>query len=225
MKFFMISVGLFVLVSVSTACSVPMCESLVEHPELADKVDLTDEQRAEMEGLFVETEQRIISSEAEIKAKQLEIDRLIRSDNPDMRRIRKLVNESGDARSAVRLARIERDVRTRQVLKPEQALKARKAMRAGVREMRARRRTAGRPEAHMRHRDESGPRMRNPGRADPHMRHGMGKHEARLGRGSCGEGRDRNLRRPDGGAKNCDRGAHKGKHDMPGCPRQIRQSF
>jgi Spy/CpxP family protein refolding chaperone len=245
MKYFMISVALFVLVSVSTVSSGPMCGVLVKHPELADRVGLTEEQRAELEELFVETEQRIISSEAEIKLKQLEIDRHIGSDKPDMRQIRKLVNEAGDARSSVRLAHIERDVRARQVLRPEQAEKASKAMMVRMRESRAERGHAGGPGVHMRHHDRFGPHMRRHGRSGAQMRHhdrsgprmrrhdrpgahmqrGADKHDAHMGEGSCGEGMGRQLRRHNPGMEKDDCTGSDGKHDGPRRPHPTKQSL
>lgn len=220
MKFFMISVGLFVLASASTVSSGPMCGSLVKHPEIADNVGLTEEQRAELEDLFVETEQRIISSEAEVKAKQLEIDRLIESDKPDMRQIRKLVNEAGDARSSVRLAHIEREVRTRRVLKPGQAEKARKAVVVRMREARAQRRHAGGPDAHLRHYDKPGSRMRRHDRSGPHMGRGADKHEDHMGGGM-----GRQLRRHNTGVEKGDCREGNRKHDMRGCRHRVRQSL
>jgi Spy/CpxP family protein refolding chaperone len=130
MRLSMISIIVFLLVSASAAYPGPMCRGLIRHPELADQVGLTEEQRAELEDLFVATEKQIISSEAEMKTKQLEIEKLIRSEQPDMRQIRKLVRGTEDARSSARLARIERNLRMRQILRPEQIERSRKAIRS-----------------------------------------------------------------------------------------------
>ncbi len=130
MRLSVITVTVFLLVSARAACPGPMFRGMLNHPEFAGKAGLTEEQRAELEDLFVATEKQIISSEAEMKTKQLEIEKLIRSEQPDMRKIRRLVRESEDARSSVRLARIERNVRMRQILRPEQLERSREAVRA-----------------------------------------------------------------------------------------------
>jgi Spy/CpxP family protein refolding chaperone len=130
MRLSVISVIVFLLVSASAACPGPMFGGLLRHPGFAGEAGLTEEQRAELEDLFVATEKQIISSEAEMKTKQLEIEKLIRSEQPDMRKIRRLVRETEDARSSARLARIERNVRMRQILRPGQLERSREAVRA-----------------------------------------------------------------------------------------------
>jgi Spy/CpxP family protein refolding chaperone len=80
---------------------------------------LTAEQRQKMDDIYESTQKEIIEAQGKMRVKQLEMDMVMKSDNPDMRKIRKLVNEIGDARSASVLARIERQVKMREILGPK----------------------------------------------------------------------------------------------------------
>jgi Spy/CpxP family protein refolding chaperone len=96
----------------------------VRHPELDGDLEITSAQREDLEALFENTEKEIIESTGRMRIKYLEMERLMRSDDPDMREIRKLVNEIGDARSASMLAGIERNLKMREILGLEQMRKA-----------------------------------------------------------------------------------------------------
>ena len=128
-----ITVFLLVMVvaAVGVSLGAPVCRTLVRHAELGDEVGITPDQREDLEALYADTEEQIIESRAKMKIKRLEMERLMRSDDPDMREIRELVNEIGDARSSEMLARIERDVRTKRILGPDQMKRARKTMMRG----------------------------------------------------------------------------------------------
>ncbi len=139
MRYVVVATALILLVSVGAAFSQPLCGALLKHRGLADEIGITDEQREELEGLFEVTERQMIGSHAEMKIRHLELERLMRSDRPDMRQIRKLVNEVSDARTSAMLARIERGVRTREILTREQLKKAQGAMKDRMRAMRAHR--------------------------------------------------------------------------------------
>lgn len=209
MRFHMVSIIVFLVVSASAAWSGPMCDALLKHPGIADEVGLTDEQRVQLDDLVTATEKQIIDSEADIRIKQVEIDRLVRSDQPDMRQIRKLVNEAGDARSSLRLARIERDVKMRQLLTPDQALRARKAMTARMREWKGHRRPTG----------TGGPHMGREGFGGGHMRGGRGGPQMR--KEACGGRPHGDSRGHRTGERDCREGMrhsemHQGRH--PGKP-------
>jgi len=106
----------------------PLCGTLVKHPELDGKLEISADQREQLEKLYEDTEKEIIEAGAELEIKRLEMERLMRSDDPDMREVRKLVGEMGDARSAMMLAGIEREIRTKRILGREQIKRARHAM-------------------------------------------------------------------------------------------------
>ena len=132
MKAILIGMVMVLLVFVGVGFGDPMCGAIVKHPEYDGDLGITSEQRQDLENLFEKTEKEIIESTGTIRVKQLEMDRLMRSDAPDIRDVRKLVNEIGDARSAVVLAGIERDIKMREILGPERMRAARKmVMRMG----------------------------------------------------------------------------------------------
>jgi Spy/CpxP family protein refolding chaperone len=153
----------------------PMCRALLRHGELAEDAGITDEQRVELEDLLGATEKRVIEGEARMRVKRLELQRLLRAEQPDMRAVRKLVDEAADARSSVMLARIERNVKMREILGSEQTERARKAMMMRAREGRSRDRGHACREGHrmkhegMRERGMKRQGMRQPGRR-PHGR-------------------------------------------------------
>ena len=113
---------------VSAGLAGPLCEALVRHPGLAEELEVTDGQIQRLEELFESTEREIIEAEARIRSTRLGVEREVRSESPDMRRIRKLVNEAQQARSEVELARIQRDVTMREILTGEQLEQARSRM-------------------------------------------------------------------------------------------------
>ena len=136
----------------------PLCGKLVKHPELDGELEISADQREQLEKLYEDTEKEMIEARAELEIKHLEMERLMRSQEPDMREIRKLVGEMGDARSALMLAGIEREVRTKRILGREQMKRARNAM---MRMGRGRRVSVGRGEPGL-HRP--GMRFGRPGR-------------------------------------------------------------
>jgi Spy/CpxP family protein refolding chaperone len=131
-KAILIGAALVLLVSVGAGFGDPLCGAIVKHPEWDGDLGITSGQRQDLENVFEKTEKEIIESTGTMRVKQLEMDRLMRSDSPDMREMRKLVNEIGDARSAIVLAGIERDLRTREILGPDRMREAgRMVMRMG----------------------------------------------------------------------------------------------
>jgi Spy/CpxP family protein refolding chaperone len=128
MKTIAVSLILILTAMVSVGVGEPVCKALVRHPELDGELDITAEQREALEDLYQTTEKDIIESTGKMRVKRLEMDRLMRSPDPDIREVRKLVNEIGDARSAAVLAGIERNLKMRKILTPEQMQEARRAM-------------------------------------------------------------------------------------------------
>jgi Spy/CpxP family protein refolding chaperone len=106
----------------------PLCRMVVSHPELDGDLGITVEQREQLEDLYENTEKEIIEARSKLDIKHLEMERVMRSAEPDMREIRKLVTDIGDARSTSMLARIERDLKVKQILTPDQVEKAGKLM-------------------------------------------------------------------------------------------------
>lgn len=129
--------GLLVIMAVGVCQADPVFRVLLERPGVAAEVGITDDQRGDLADLFEATEKDIITSEAEIKIKRIEIERLARSDRPDMRQIRKLVSESEGARTSAILARIERRIKMKEILTVGQMEKVRTAIRARAREIRS----------------------------------------------------------------------------------------
>ena len=114
-------------VSVGQCLCGPLGGCVLRDPEIADRVGLTEEQRQELEDVYEATEKEMIKAHADLRIKRLEIDRLVRSERPDMREIRKLVSEAEKARSSAMLARLERRVKVSQMLSSEQMRKVRRA--------------------------------------------------------------------------------------------------
>jgi Spy/CpxP family protein refolding chaperone len=124
MKAIWITVVLILTVLAGIGVGDPLCGALVRHPELDGDLEITSAQREDLEALYENTEKEIIESTGRMRIKYLEMERLMRSDDPDMREIRKLVNEIGDARSASMLAGIERNLKMKEILGLEQMRKA-----------------------------------------------------------------------------------------------------
>ena len=132
MRAITISILLVLVAAVGVSLGGPLCKTLVKHVELDDELGITCDQREQLEDLYENTEKEIIEARGKMRIKRLEMERLMRSDDPDMREIRKLVNEIGDARNSSMLAGIERNVRMKRILGPEQMKRAgRVTMRRG----------------------------------------------------------------------------------------------
>jgi Spy/CpxP family protein refolding chaperone len=116
-------------VTVGTCLANPILRAIHRDPEMAEASGITKDQIKEVGDLFESTERAIIESRAKLQIKRLELGRLERSDQPDMRQIRKLLDEMGDARSSAMIAKIERRIRTRQILTSDQMRKLREVMR------------------------------------------------------------------------------------------------
>jgi hypothetical protein len=119
MKALWIYLVLVVGVLVGVSMGQPRCEAMVKHPEFDGDNGITAQQREDIENLFASTEKQIIESTSKIQTKQLDMEKLMRSEDPDMRDVRKLVNDIGEARNEVMLARIERNIKMRKILGPE----------------------------------------------------------------------------------------------------------
>jgi Spy/CpxP family protein refolding chaperone len=123
-----ISILLLLVAAVGVSLGGPLCRTLVKHVGLGDELGITGDQREQLEELYENTEKEIIEARGKMRIKRLEMERLMRSDDPDMREIRRLVNEIGDARSSSMLAGIERNIRMKRILAPEQMDRAGKMM-------------------------------------------------------------------------------------------------
>jgi hypothetical protein len=203
MRTAMIAVILMLCLSAGVSLAGPLCETLVRHPELDAEIGITAEQREEMEKIFETTEKEIIESRSRMQVKRLEMERLMRSEAPDIREIRKLVNEIGDAKSSSMMAGIERKLKMRKVLSRDQMDKAKRLVRMDKARMDRRgERGFGRVERWMRDLDMPGMQ-------------GSGRHEQMM-KGTKGQG----MQHP-GCHKQMMKGTEGQGMQHPGCHKQM----
>jgi hypothetical protein len=106
----------------------PLCRAMLHHPELAEEVGIDESTMDEIGDLYFETQADAIRAGAEARIKRLEIQREMRSDEPDVRVVRKLVGELGDARGKALMARLERGMKMKQLVSPDQLRDFRRLM-------------------------------------------------------------------------------------------------
>ena len=63
---------------------------------LAERLDLTDEQRAQVKGIIENSQQQMLALREEMRANRDEIKALIRQDGYDERAVRRVANDQGD---------------------------------------------------------------------------------------------------------------------------------
>ncbi len=105
-----------------------MCAAILHDPEIAKEAGITKEQISEIAEIFAASEKKAIEARAQAQTKWIDIATSMRSDSPDLRQIRKLVTEMEKARSAEILARLERNVKLKGILTPDQFEKVMKSM-------------------------------------------------------------------------------------------------
>ena len=96
-----------------------------QHPELVEKMELTDKQQDQIENLFLDMEKKRIELRADIELTQLELREAMDSPKPDEGKVRKLVKEIGTMKTDLHMTRIDQQLGLKKILTPEQQEKLR----------------------------------------------------------------------------------------------------
>jgi len=98
---------------------------IAANPEMRERLGITEEQAAKIRQQTSEFRKASIRSRAEVEVKRVELEDLLRAENPDRVAIDRKVDEIGAARVAQAKARIHYRLAMREVLTPEQRKKLR----------------------------------------------------------------------------------------------------
>jgi len=121
----LLSIFMIVSTGVAQKCINPMSESYPREPrfEMAKKfemLDLTKEQREEIENARVEMRKKIIPLRAEIELKQIDLENEMRADEPNRTKIMKITEEISNLKLKIQQTRIDQMLKTHSILTPDQ---------------------------------------------------------------------------------------------------------
>jgi Spy/CpxP family protein refolding chaperone len=102
---------------------------VVNNPEKAKELGVTDDQAAALKELSYKTRQQMIKLNAEAETARLEIDRLMDADKPDEGAILKAIENAGRVETEIQKARVQEGLRVREALGDEQLAKIRDTLR------------------------------------------------------------------------------------------------
>ncbi len=101
-------------------------KALVNNPEIAEKIGLTDVQRDTLAEIFYSTEEDMISLKSELERQKLKLRRLLSQENPDEKEILKVAERIGEIRKDMKKRELREVLAVRKVLTKEQWNKLRK---------------------------------------------------------------------------------------------------
>ncbi|MGH7494538.1 MAG: Spy/CpxP family protein refolding chaperone [bacterium] len=93
------------------------------HERLAEALNLSDEQKAQIRQIMVDTRKKNIDTKAKLELAQLELHELMRVDAPDQKKIDAKITEVSKLRETMMRARIESRLAMQKLLTPEQRKK------------------------------------------------------------------------------------------------------
>jgi Spy/CpxP family protein refolding chaperone len=132
--------------------------------DVVKKLKLTDEQKSNADKIKVDMEKQMIAQKAKVETAQLELQQLLKADNPDKSDIEKKMNEIAELKVQMYMIRINSWFAMNSILTPEQQKIWKKTLVEG---------------AEMRHqmmdRDEHKPMMKNRGKKQMHENEEMEK--------------------------------------------------
>jgi Spy/CpxP family protein refolding chaperone len=87
---------------------------------VADKLNLTDQQKKDMQKLRIDMEKKNTPLESQIRLARLEIQQLMLADSPDRAKIEKQMKEVSDVELKIKLNRLDHAFAVKGILTPEQ---------------------------------------------------------------------------------------------------------
>ncbi|MFH1680145.1 MAG: Spy/CpxP family protein refolding chaperone [Candidatus Eisenbacteria bacterium] len=87
---------------------------------MAARLDLTDEQKAEIEKIWSADEEKLVSLKKEMMRARHDLRGEMMMDNPDASKVRKLAEKIGGIRTNIQIARLENQMMLRKILTEEQ---------------------------------------------------------------------------------------------------------
>ncbi len=98
--------------------------------QMLERLKLSDDQRSQIEKLRTEFQKQQIGQRAKVQTARLELQQLMRAENPDKAAIEKKINEASQFGAQLQVARVNHMLSVRKLLTPEQQ----KMIREGIRE-------------------------------------------------------------------------------------------
>ncbi|MEO0137461.1 MAG: Spy/CpxP family protein refolding chaperone [candidate division WOR-3 bacterium] len=124
-----VSGGLILLLAGVTAFAQHWCPrheiKAKPEPPIEMLVDLSPEQKTQLENIRIETRKNIIPIKSQIELKEIELQQAMKSDNPDKDKILKLSKEIHELEWQIKKLNIEERLKINSILTPEQKEKIR----------------------------------------------------------------------------------------------------
>jgi len=92
----------------------------LKNPWLVKEIGLTKEQRGRIEEILLESEKKLAEIEPELRIRRMELEMLMGEMNPDENKAKALIEEIGRLQTEFLLIRIQRRIKLKEVLTPEQ---------------------------------------------------------------------------------------------------------
>jgi hypothetical protein len=112
---------------------------------LLERLELSGEQETALENMEYDLAEEIIRLDSEIRLKELELDRMLREDDPDLYQVKRTIAEISELQSERRFSPVQGRVELRDVLSEKQYEMLEKMMAARKRSRQSREDRASRP--------------------------------------------------------------------------------
>jgi Spy/CpxP family protein refolding chaperone len=96
-----------------------MLQRVMENPEVAKKLGITEEQAAALQTSFYEQEKKMVALQSEAELAQIEVRRLMDQDDPSAETLMAAIDKAGAARTAIQKASVEQRLAVRKIVGPE----------------------------------------------------------------------------------------------------------
>ena len=100
--------------------------AVLEDPELAEKIGLTDQQVSALQARLDDAQKSMIKLRADVELAETEVQRLMREDTADRAAVMKAIEVAGAAHVALRKAMVEERLAVREIVGPDAARKLRR---------------------------------------------------------------------------------------------------
>lgn len=93
-----------------------------------EEIGLSEDQVETLRALYVDTEKQLAQLQADLKAQKIDLQDEIKAEKPSTEKVMKLVEEGGKIQTEIKKIRLQRLLKSRDVLQPEQQEKAKQLM-------------------------------------------------------------------------------------------------
>ena len=103
--------------------------ALLTEPRILEELGLTKEQREKIRSIHFEIEKNAENIKSQIRIEEIELRELLFEEKPEIKKIEEKIKKIGDLNSELRILKMKKFLKIREILTPEQFEKFRKIVR------------------------------------------------------------------------------------------------